>query len=73
MKTTANEERPASRLALYRAWLDQRWAEWRQINGLDPRERVSYFQYKAFDAWLQFRNERNRLDPADLPAASSAA
>lgn len=60
-----------SRMALYSSWLDQRWAEWRRINGVSPGEPRTYAHYRAFDAWLQFLQERNQLDPRALTAASS--
>lgn len=53
-------ETKGGRLALYRAWLKERWAEWRRINGVAPDAVVSYAQHQAFDSWLRFRSERDQ-------------
>lgn len=64
---------PASRFGQYRTYLDQRWAEWRRINGIGPREVMTYAHYRAFDAWLALCSARSQLDPRVAAAASSAA
>lgn len=60
-----------SNMERYRSWLDLRWIEWRRLNGLSATERITYAGHRAFDAWLQFRSERNQLAPAAPAAASS--
>jgi hypothetical protein len=61
-----------SRFSEYRAWLQQRWAVWRRINGVDQSEPLTYAHYQAFDAWLALCSVRSRLDPGPAHAASSA-
>lgn len=57
----------------HRTWLEERWAEWRRINGVGPSERLTYAHYRAFDAWLALCSARSQLDPGAAIAARSAA
>lgn len=73
MDTKVDRKAPASRLEMYRAWLDERWVEWRKIHGIAPSEQLTYSAHRAFDTWLAFRSERANLDPGQSRAVASAA
>lgn len=68
----SQQNEAGSRFSEYRAWLTDRWAVWRRVNGIDPSEPLTYAHYRAFDAWLALCNVRSRLDPGPVQAASSA-
>ena len=38
---------------LYIIWCNERWREWKALNGYAPREPITLEMHEAFDNWLE--------------------
>lgn len=55
----------------FRAWVDERRAEWRALMGYPPEATLDYSDHRAFDAWLRTRAAAGPAAPALAEAIES--